>query len=95
VRNLIDVERRYKTAARRAGVFRELEGAIRRCFYDSEEDATTKARDRSQKLDAIRTSVLERSTAEPAPAAKARAAAALQGGLFESWNDGPEDEANP
>ena len=43
-RNLLDIERRYRTKARRRGLFDELEKAVERCFYDSEEDALDRAR---------------------------------------------------
>jgi len=43
-RNLLDVERRYRTKVNRRGLFKELERAVERCFYDSEEDALTRAR---------------------------------------------------
>jgi DNA sulfur modification protein DndC len=39
VRELLDVERRYRTMARRAGLFTRMEKALRRGFYDSPEDA--------------------------------------------------------
>lgn len=38
-RELLSVERRYRTMAKRAGLFGELEKALTRGFYDSEEDA--------------------------------------------------------
>lgn len=43
-RNLLDIERRYRTKAKRRGLFDELEKAVERCFYDSEEDALDRAR---------------------------------------------------
>ena len=43
-RNLLDVERRYRTKASRRGLFKELEKAVERCFYDGEEDALGRAR---------------------------------------------------
>jgi DNA sulfur modification protein DndC len=45
-RELLDVERRYRTMARRAGIFDTLEQALRRSFYDDEEDAVDRARRR-------------------------------------------------
>ena len=39
IRELLHVEQRYRTASRRAGLYEALEDAIRRSFYDSEEDA--------------------------------------------------------
>jgi DNA sulfur modification protein DndC len=43
-RSLIAVERRYRTMARRAGLFDALETTIRRSFYDGREDAVGRAR---------------------------------------------------
>jgi DNA sulfur modification protein DndC len=51
-RELLDVERRYRTMARRAGLFDALEQALRRGFYDNEEDATNRARRRRDTLEA-------------------------------------------
>jgi DNA sulfur modification protein DndC len=46
VRELLDVEQRHRAQARRAGLFDSLEKALRRGFYDDEDDATTRALDR-------------------------------------------------
>lgn len=43
-RSLIAVERRYRTMARRAGLFEALEETVRRSFYDGREDAVERAR---------------------------------------------------
>lgn len=43
-RSLLSVERRYRTMARRAGLFKEMEDVIRRSFYDGVEDASDRAR---------------------------------------------------
>ena len=43
-RNLLDVERRYRTKANRRGLFKSLEKAVEKCFYDGEEDALGRAR---------------------------------------------------
>jgi len=43
VRNLLDAERRYRTMASRRGLFGELEQIIRRCFYEDEADAMSRA----------------------------------------------------
>ena len=40
VRELLDVEQRHRAQVRRAGLFESLEKALRRGFYDDEEDAT-------------------------------------------------------
>jgi len=47
-RSLLSVERRYRTMARRAGLFDEMEDVIRRSFYDGVEDASGRARTLSQ-----------------------------------------------
>jgi DNA sulfur modification protein DndC len=44
VRELLDIEQRQRTQARRAGLFDFLESALRRGFYDGEDDATARAR---------------------------------------------------
>jgi DNA sulfur modification protein DndC len=40
LRELLDVERRYRTMARRAGLFDRIEKAFRRSFYEDANDAT-------------------------------------------------------
>lgn len=50
VRELLHVEQRYRTASRRAGLYEALEDAIRRSFYDNEEDAVERARRRHYAL---------------------------------------------
>lgn len=45
-RELLDIEQRYRSQTRRAGLFDSLEGAIRRNFYDDENDATLRAQQR-------------------------------------------------
>lgn len=47
-RNLLDTERRFRTMAARRGLFDALEDEIRKCFYDSEEDALARARERHE-----------------------------------------------
>jgi len=44
VRNLLDVERQYRTMASRRGLFEGLERMIKQCFYENEQDALTRAR---------------------------------------------------
>ena len=44
VRELLSTERRYRTMARRSGLFADLERSLRRGFYDSEEDAIERSR---------------------------------------------------
>jgi len=51
-RELLDIERRYRTMARRAGLFETLEHALRRSFYINEEDAVGRARRRRDTLEA-------------------------------------------
>ena len=50
IRELLHVEQRYRTASRRAGLYEALEDAIRRSFYDNEEDAVERARRRHHAL---------------------------------------------
>lgn len=45
-RNLLDVERRYRTMASRRGLYDALEETIEQGFYDSEEDALQRAKER-------------------------------------------------
>jgi DNA sulfur modification protein DndC len=52
IRELLHVEQRYRTASRRAGLYEALEDAIRRSFYDNEEDAVELARKRHNALKA-------------------------------------------
>lgn len=42
-RELLDVERRYRTMSRRAGLFSAIDGAMQRGYYENEEDATQMA----------------------------------------------------
>lgn len=51
VRELLDVEQRHRAQVRRAGLFEALEKALRRGFYEDEEDATTRARNRKAALE--------------------------------------------
>jgi len=51
VRELLDIEQRYQSQARRAGLFDSLEGAIRRNFYDDETDATLRAHRRKAAME--------------------------------------------
>lgn len=50
-RQLLSIERKHRVMARRAGVFQELERAIKRGFYDSAEDAAERARTRQATRD--------------------------------------------
>lgn len=51
VRELLDVEQRYRVRVRRAGLFDSLEKALRRGFYDDEADATARARERKAAME--------------------------------------------
>jgi DNA sulfur modification protein DndC len=42
-RELLDVERRYRTMSRRAGLFNAIDEAMQRGYYENEEDATQMA----------------------------------------------------
>jgi DNA sulfur modification protein DndC len=46
VRELLDIEQRHRAQVRRAGLFESLEKALKRGFYDDEEDATLRAQRR-------------------------------------------------
>jgi len=47
-RNLLDIERRFRTMASRRGLFPALEEAIEQGFYDNEEDALERAKERHE-----------------------------------------------
>ena len=48
VRDLLWVERNHRTMARRSGLYQALEAAIKRCFFDGEEDATLRELGKSE-----------------------------------------------
>ncbi len=50
-RELLSIEKRHKSMLRRAGLFDALEQAFHRGFYDDEEDAVSRARERRDALD--------------------------------------------
>jgi DNA sulfur modification protein DndC len=52
-RELLHVEHRHRSMARRAGLYQDLETALRRHFYTSEEDATARALRKQDALEAI------------------------------------------
>ncbi len=52
LRELLDVERRFQTMARRVGLYEALEGAFQRSFYSGEDDALDRARRRKEAMDA-------------------------------------------
>ena len=43
IRELLDVQESYRTAARRSGLFKAIEDAFEKCFYDDEVDALNRA----------------------------------------------------
>ena len=51
VRELLDIEQRHRSRARRAGLFDSLEKALRRGFYVDEADATERALERKAALE--------------------------------------------
>jgi DNA sulfur modification protein DndC len=53
-RELLDVERQHRSMARRAGLFKALEQALRRGFYENAEDAEQRALLRRSLLDHVR-----------------------------------------
>jgi DNA sulfur modification protein DndC len=53
VRELIDIERRYRTMARRVGLFDEIEDAFKRSFYSSPEEALQTAGTKADELKTI------------------------------------------
>ncbi|MFT3868429.1 MAG: DNA phosphorothioation system sulfurtransferase DndC [Nibricoccus sp.] len=53
-RELLDVERRFRTMSRRAGLFGAIDDAIKRGFYENEEDATQMAIRRQSARERIR-----------------------------------------
>ncbi len=58
-RELLDVERQHRSMARRAGLFKALEQALRRGFYDSVDDAEQRALERRSALDDARNTAVE------------------------------------
>ena len=52
-RELLDVERRYHTSSRRAGLYDAFEQAFRRNFYADKQDATERARRRRDALSKV------------------------------------------
>lgn len=59
-RELLSIEKRHKSMLRRAGLFDALEKAFYRNFYDGEEDALIRARQRRDALAAAKERVFER-----------------------------------
>jgi DNA sulfur modification protein DndC len=61
-RELLDVERRYQGASRRAGLFEALEDAFKRSFYADESDATDRALRERNALAKVRSEPYEQLT---------------------------------
>lgn len=59
-RELLSIEKRHKSMLRRAGLFEALEQAFYRNFYDGEEDAIDRARQRRDALDMARERVFDK-----------------------------------
>ena len=53
IRELLDVERKYKTSQRRAGLFENLEHAIKKGFFSDIEEAKNSVRERHEKKSKI------------------------------------------
>ena len=58
-RELLSIEKQHKSMLRRAGLFNAIEQAFHRSFYDDEEDAVARARERRDSLDKARNRILE------------------------------------
>jgi DNA sulfur modification protein DndC len=50
IRELIDIERRYRTMARRIGLFDEMEEAFKRSFYDNPGEALQRAGEKADEM---------------------------------------------
>ncbi|HEV2801097.1 MAG TPA: DNA phosphorothioation system sulfurtransferase DndC [Pyrinomonadaceae bacterium] len=50
IRELLDIQRRYNTLSRRAGLYDDIEKAFKRSFYEGEEDAVSYAREKKDKM---------------------------------------------
>ena len=64
-RELLDVERRFRTMSRRAGLFNALDEAIKRGFFDNEDDATQMALGRLSARTQIRSRFENKETPVP------------------------------
>lgn len=62
VRELLDVEQRYRTQARRAGLYDALDSAFRRNFYTDEADATERALRRKGAMEAAKAGAYQQLT---------------------------------
>ena len=61
-RELLSIEERHKSMLRRAGLFDAIQNSFHRHFYDDEEDAIERARQRQNALDAAQSQVFEKTT---------------------------------
>ena len=53
-RELLSVEKRFKSMLRRSGLFDAIDQALHRHFYDDEDDAVARARERREVIDGVR-----------------------------------------
>ncbi len=53
-RELLDIERRHRSMARRAGLFKELERALRKGFYEDADDARRQAVAKREAVESVR-----------------------------------------
>ncbi len=58
-RELLDVERRHRTMIRRSGLFKAMEQALRRGFYENADEAESRALERREMLNGVRAAVSE------------------------------------
>jgi DNA sulfur modification protein DndC len=69
VRELLSVERRYRTMTRRSGLFKALENAVQKGFYEDHDDAVSFARRKRKWRDDVATApTLDEETTIDAPA---------------------------
>ena len=61
-RELLSIEKRHKSMLRRAGLFDAMQNAFYRHFYDDEEDALKRARERQGALDAAQDKVFAKTS---------------------------------
>jgi len=70
VRGLLAVEETYRAKVRRAGLYEELAGVFKRCFYEDEDDATDRARRKRTAIDKARGAAEEAVQYEAKPSSK-------------------------
>ena len=70
MRELLSIEKRYKSMLRRSGLFQAIEQAFQRHFYEDEEDAAAHARAKREALEGARNRVAEGVGCEPMAAAE-------------------------